>query len=220
MQWMIDIFKYALVDFMLQRKVKRRYYSDPRFSSLDRSLLKSYLFKNPYQISKRYLRRKGAEDINIYGETPLTTYEVIAKEAEIDRDDSFLELGCGRGRGALFIHHFFRCKVIALEQIPLFVRLAKKITEKYDLSELSFICCDMKEMPLTKRAVVYLYGLSLSDEEIESLVVKLKSFPKGTRVVTVSYPLTDYDERAFQIKKSFSLSFPWGETDGFLQIVK
>ena len=220
MKWIIDVFKYALIDLKLQHGVKKRYYTDAQFSRLDHSLINTYIFKNPYQISKRYLRRKQEEDIHTYGETPLVTYEAIAKEAEISSTDAFLELGCGRGRGALFLHHFFHCEVIGIERIPLFVRLAKHITQKHHLKDVSFICGDMTEMKLPKASVVYLYGTCLEDTEIEPIVQELKTFSKGTRIVTISYPLTDYDEEAFQITKTFPVSFPWGETEAYLQVLK
>ena len=220
MRWMIDIFKYALIDIKLQREVKKRYYSDAQFSRLDRSLLKTYIFKNPYQVSKRYLRCKQEKDIHTYGETPLSTYENIAKEVEIHPEDSFLELGSGRGRGMFFLHHFFKAEVIGVERIPLFVRLAKHITQKHKLKKVSFICSDITLMKLPKASIVYLYGTCLKEEEIQSLVSKLKAFPKGTRVITISYPLTDYDEQGFHVKKSFPVVFPWGETDAYLQTVK
>ena len=38
--------------------------------------------------------------------------------------------------------------------------------------------------------------------------------------MTISYPLTDYDEKAFQIEKTFLVSFPWGETEAYIQTIK
>lgn len=220
MKWIIDVFKYAFIDLKLQRDVKKRYYTDAEFSRLDRMLIKTYVFKNPYQISKRYLKRKQEKDIHTYGETPLSTYETIAKEAELQPSDTFLELGCGRGRGLFFLQHFFKCNVIGVERIPLFVRLANHVLHKHKLSGVSFICGDMVSMNLPQARVIYLYGTSLKEEEIKSLVTKLKKLPKGTRVISISYPLSDYDEEAFQNKKNFSVSYPWGETEAYLQVIK
>ena len=220
MRWIFDAFKYACVDWRLQGEVRRRYYVDPKFSCLDRSLLQAYIFKNPYQISKRYLKRRQEEDIHTYGETPLMTYETIAKEVELDSQDLFLELGSGRGRGLFFLQHFFQCQVIGVERIPLFVKLSEHIIHNHQLEKVSIFCGDMAQVKLPKASVIYLYGTCLQDRDIHQIIQKIQSFPQGTKVVSVSYSLLDYDAKALNIEKTFSVSFPWGETTAYLQTVK
>lgn len=220
MREIYHMLRYALVDRRLQKEVKKRYYHDPVFSRLDRALLSAYVFKNPYTISKNYLKKRDAKDIHTYGETPLITYEKIAKEAALKPTDVFLELGSGRGRGALFLHHFFKCHFIGIERIPQFVKLARHLAHKYHQDDVSLICGDMFQLELPKATVLYLYGTALTDQEIVSLVDKLKQYPTGTKIISISYPLTDYDENVFHTEKSFPVSFTWGETDAYIQTVR
>ncbi|MBF5060193.1 SAM-dependent methyltransferase [Candidatus Neptunochlamydia vexilliferae] len=218
MRRLFDTVKYALIDRKLQREVKERYYSSREFAALDRALLTAYIFKNPYIISKKYLQNRQEKELHTYGETPLTTYETIAKEVDIQPTDTFLELGSGRGRGALFLHHFYKCKVIGIERVPQFIKLARHLAHKYQLKEASFICGDMFQTKLPQEATtIYLYGSNLADSEITQLVTRLKEIPLGTKIVTISYPLTDYDSRVFKLEKTFPVSFPWGETEAYLQ---
>lgn len=219
MKTLYNTLKYTLFDWKLQKEVKKRYYQDHTFSRLDRALLTAYIFKNPYAISKSYLKKRNKTEIHTYGETPLMTYEKIAKEAELDPTDTFLELGSGRGRGALFLHHFFKCEVIGLERIPQFVKLSRYLAHKFDQRRVTFICADMLKRELPKATVIYLYGTALSDQEIALLVEKLKKLPKEVKIVSVSYPLADYDEKAFQIEKIFPINFLWGETEAYIQTV-
>ncbi|QVL57090.1 MAG: methyltransferase domain-containing protein [Simkaniaceae bacterium] len=212
--------KYTLIDRRLQKEVKKCYYHDHTFSHLDRSLLTAYIFKNPYTISKNYLKKRNEKEVHTYGETPLMTYEKMAKEVGLEPTDTFLELGSGRGRGALFIHHFFKCQVIGVERIPQFVKLSRHLAHKYHQDRVSFICSDMLKGELPEATVIYLYGTALTDLEIAPLVQKLKKYPKGTKIISISYPLTDYDENAFHIEKSFTVSFPWGETEAYIQTVE
>jgi protein-L-isoaspartate O-methyltransferase len=212
--------KYQWIDYRLQKEVKRRYYTDTTFSHIDRSLLTAYIFKNPYTISKNYLKKRQAREVHTYGETPLMTYDQLAKEVDLKPTDTFLELGSGRGRGALFLHHFYKCQVIGIERIPQFVKLSKYIADKYHQEKVQFICADMLKADLPSATVIYLYGTALSDTEIAPLIAKLKKYPKGVKIISVSYPLTDYDETSFEILKTFSISYPWGETEGYLQTVK
>lgn len=219
MKLLFDAAKYAWIDRKLQKEVKRRFYSNQSFAKIDRDLLAAYIFKNPYTISKNYLKKHQEKKIHTYGETPLVTYEKIAQELDLQSTDTFLELGSGRGRGALFLHHFYHCNVIGIERIPQFVKLASHLTQKYHIEGVTFNCADMVHANLPPVTVVYLYGTCLEDRDIAFLIDRLKTLPKGTRIITISYPLTDYDEKTFQIKKSFTLSFPWGETEGYLQTI-
>ncbi|QVL56533.1 MAG: methyltransferase domain-containing protein [Simkaniaceae bacterium] len=220
MRRLLDAIKYAWIDRKLQKRVKEEYYLDSEFAKIDKALLTAYIFKNPYTISKNYLKKHHDREIHTYGETPLKTYETIAKECDLKETDTFLELGSGRGRGALFLHHFFHCSVIGIERIPQFVKLSKHVAQKHHLEKALFICADMLQAKIPKASVIYLYGTCLKDQEITSLVDRLKTFPKGTKIISISYPLTDYDENIFCIGKSFSVSFPWGETDAYLQTIK
>ncbi len=212
--------KYTLIDRKLQKEVRKRYYTDHHFAQVDRALLTAYIFKNPYTISKNYLKKRDEKEIHNYGETPLTTYEAIAREVDLQPTDTFLELGSGRGRGAFFLHQFFKCEVIGIERIPQFVKLSRHLAHKYHIGRASFICADMLKADLPNATVIYLYGTSLPDSEIAPLVKKLKAYPKGTKIITISYPLTDYDENAFHIEKKLTASFPWGETEAYIQIIK
>lgn len=212
--------KYHWIDYKLQKEVKRCYYSDTTFSHIDRSLLTAYIFKNPYTISKNYLKKRHAKEIHTYGETPLMTYDKLAKEVGLNSSDTLLELGSGRGRGALFLHHFYQCHVIGIERIPQFVKLSKHVAHKYHQKRVEFICADMLKADLPPATVIYLYGTALTDAEIAPLIERLKKYPKGTKIISISYPLTDYDETSFEITKTFSVSYPWGETEAYLQTVK
>lgn len=220
MKSLYNMIKYHWIDHKLQKEVKHRYYSDTTFSHIDRSLLTAYIFKNPYTISKNYLKKRQSKEIHTYGETPLMTYDKIAKEVGVEPTDTVLELGSGRGRGAFFLHHFYKCQVIGIEWIPQFVKLSKHVAHKYHQERLQFICADMLKVDLPPVTVVYLYGTALADTEITPLIDKLKQYPKGTKIVSISYPLIDYDETSFEIVKIFSVSYPWGETEAYLQTVK
>jgi len=221
MRWILDYFRYAWHDLQDAHHVRSLYYRDPDFSAIDRSLLKKYIMRSPYRISKRFLKQKKAQDLYTYGETPLSTFEEMAKEASIKPLDHVLELGCGRGRGVFFLAHFFNCQVTGIERIPQFVKLAKHVAKQHHVKNVSFKCADMFKTKWPDSTVIFLYGTCLEDEEIFKVIQKLKTFPVGTRILSVSYPLIDYDKGdAFKLVKRFPVAFPWGETEAFLQTVE
>ena len=199
-------------------KVCRRYYSNQAFRLLDRALRKAYRFKNPYTLSRKFLKKKGEQDIHLYGETYLTTYEKIGKACRLTAKDRVLELGCGRGRGVFFLSRYFGATVHGVEWIPQFVHIAQSIATAYSSAHTTFACEDFMYTDLKDYTVIYLFGTCLKDAEVERLIRRFQILPKGVKIVTVSYPLTQY-RPSFTIQKEFSALFPWGEARIYIQEV-
>lgn len=199
--------------FREEREVKRRFYSNAPFRKTDRALKRAYLFSNPYRTSRCFLQKKGAADIHQYGETPLTSLALIAEECGIAPQDHLFELGCGRGRGVFFLSHIYGCKATGIEWISQFVDKAKKVSS----ARVSFIQGDMTKADLSDASIIYLYGTCLENEVIYQLIGSFKKLKKGSKIITVSYSLLDYSEDGFSLKKTFPVTFPWGETEVYLQ---
>lgn len=194
------------------------YYRHSRFRNVDISFLLAYLFHNPYRISKKFLAHKGEKDLYAYGETPLTTMGIIIKECGITKEDTLFELGCGRGRGCFWLNTWVGCNVVGIDYIPEFIEKAKVLVEKNKLSGIEFRLEDILRTDYSGATVLYLYGTCYDEPFIKKLIEKMKHLPNGTRIISVSYPLTDYDTRnRFKIVKQFEGSFTWGETDIYLQ---
>jgi SAM-dependent methyltransferase len=200
-------------------KVVRRYYTHFGFMQRDLFLLMSYLFDNPFSISKRFLEKKRSRTIYAYGETPLTSMERICKECPITPQDRVYELGCGRGRSCFWLNAFFHCQVVGIDEVPEFIQRATAIKNRFHLDQVEFLQEDFLTADYRDATVIYLYGTSLEEEMIKQLVKRFASLPVGTRVISVSYPLTEYmDDSSFEVMKRFSVPFPWGSADVYLQI--
>ncbi|HSX12719.1 MAG TPA: methyltransferase domain-containing protein [Rhabdochlamydiaceae bacterium] len=195
-----------------EKQVKQFFYWHDRFKEIDKQLSLAYAYRNPYQISRKYLQKQGAEDIHLYGETPLTTMRRIVEECAIGPQDVVIEMGAGRGRTSFFLSEYIGCHVYAMEQIPEFVESAENIAKKFDCKKVHFSCRDMMEADFQKATVIYLYGTCLSDSTIEMLTDLL---PSQIKIITVSYPLCDYSKN-FVTLKQFSAPFPWGSATIYL----
>lgn len=195
-----------------------RYYSNWTFCKVDCALGWLYLFDNPFAISKKFMQEKGAEQIYVYGETPLTTWETIAKHCKISEKDTLIELGCGRGRVCFWSRLFLGCKVVGIEQIAPFVERAQAVAQRFKISNIEFRCEDFLKSNLSGATVIYIYGSCMQDQEIENLAKKISSLPMGTKVISVSYPLSDYSN-SFELMNSFPAQFTWGTGDVYLQVV-
>lgn len=205
-------------NFIEYLKVIAKYYSNWPFFKTDIGLQLIYLFDNPFSISKRFLIKKGEEDTYAYGETPLTTFETIAKECRIKPTDTFYELGCGRGRICFWIHSFIKCKTVGIDYIPEFVNRGNRIVNRLHLQNIQFRQENIIDTQFSDGTVFYLYGTCLEDAFIEKLAAKLALLPSGTKIITISYPLTDYSQK-FEVMKRFPAHFNWGTADVYLQVV-
>jgi SAM-dependent methyltransferase len=201
-----------------ERRIRRMFYPHRPFKDVDQALKRSYRFHNPYRISKAFLKRQGASDLHVYGETPLSSLELIFKEAGLNENDCFIDLGCGRGRSVFFASLLYRCRAIGIEWVPFFLERAQSLAEKMSFPiRPEFIGGDIKMADLSCATLIYFYGICMEEKDVQALVDRLISLQAGARIVTVSFPLTDYSSHFF-IKKQFSLAFPWGKADVYLNI--
>lgn len=211
---MILLFFKVKLFFMKEAKEARRRF--PTFLPCERALKKAYRFRNPYQVCKAYLKSRGEMLVDAYGETPLPALAKIAEECGMSSRDHVVELGCGRGRAVFFWNHYVGCVVRGVDWVPLFIETARNIAHTLSFPpSVCFSCQDMLETDLTGTTVIYLYGTCLPDDVIYALTPRFAHLSSDVKIITVSYPLSDYSSR-FTTLKTFSVSFPWGEGEVFL----
>lgn len=211
-------FCFGIYSFIEYIKVIFRYYKNSVFRKCDLALLSTYFFKSPYAISKRYLLDHGADDPYLYGETPLTSMDLIASTCGISSSDVVYELGCGRGRCCFWLKAFVGCRVEGVEIIPEFVQQAKAIQSRYQIQNINFHCANILKADYSEATFLYLCGTCFEENLIKKIVKKLKATKTGTKIISVSYPLTDYtDKPLFKVVKVFPVSFGWGDMDVYLQ---
>jgi SAM-dependent methyltransferase len=197
------------------------YYGNREFRRADLALLFSYFGVNPYRISRKFLEERGEVEVYAYGETPLASMDKIARECGISSKDTVIELGCGRARTCFWLALVLKAKVIGIDFIPDFIKKGEAVRKKYGIQRLQLKCADFLKEDFKKGTVVYLHGTCMTDGEIVLLSDKLTRMKKGTKVITVSFPLTDYPlADKWELQKQFRASFTWGSTDVYLQILK
>ncbi len=163
----------------------------------------------------------GMADPYLYGETPLTSLQIIAEHCDLKKEDHVFELGCGRGRGCFWLQAFIGCKVTGIELVPTFVEKANHVKDRFKIDQIEFRHGDIAKANYDSATVLYLYGTCFEDVFIEQLINKFKKLPKGTRFITVSYALTEYMRSPlFEVVKVFPVEFTWGEAEVYLQVRK
>ena len=192
-----------------------KYYKYQKFALADFSLMLVSFFINPYKISKKFLKKNKEQNIHAYGETPLRSLEKIISECGIGPRHKVVELGFGRGLCSFWLSQAVGCDVTAVERIPFFYTVAKFISKIFGMKNLNFICGDMSELNFGEFDFAYIYGTSWDDEIVLRLAEKIKATGDKIKVITVSYPLADYED-GFECLKEIEVSFPWGKTSCFL----
>lgn len=206
-------------NFKEQLFIVLNFYKNIRFCIADLLFLLFYLFINPYRVSKKFLKRKNEQNIHLYGETPLSTFAKIVKNCNVRSKDTFLELGSGRGRCALWLSVFVGCNVEAVEWIPLFQKIGFFISRITGSKKIRFYSEDMFTFDLKNPDIIFLYGTCLEEGEIYQLIDKFKKMNGKVKIITISYPLSQYDS-SFKALKRFSVEFPWGKTSCYINIKK
>lgn len=184
---------------------------------MDLLLGAQYFFKSPHRISKTFLAKRGESNIYQFGETPLTTLDLIARNCRVLSHDVVYELGCGSGRTCFWLRSFVGCCAIGIDYLPSFIQKACSVKNKVHLSQIDFIHADMLTIDLSQATVIYLYGTCLEDSLIEKLIERFRFLRPATRVITVSYPLTEYCMGTlFKVTQTFPARFPWGTATVYL----
>lgn len=196
-----------------------RYYRIKSFLVADCLLAALYLFKSPYRVAKQFLLRQGALDPYAYGETPLTTLDHIVRECRLLAKDVVIELGCGNGRTVFWLACAVGCETIGIDFLPIFIQKAERVKKLARIHNINFKEEDFLTSDLRNATAIYLYGTTLDDDTIKCLVKRFSTLRKGTKVISVSYPLNDYaDPSFFRVEKCFQATFPWGVADVYLNI--
>lgn len=179
----------------------------------------AYLFRNPYRMVRKQRETAGEKDVYQYGETPIHTMEKIAHMVPIQKGDLVYELGSGRGRTSLFLASKVGCSVVGFELLPAFAETANRIAGRCSLDAKFYIADFLKLKWDVLPQVIYLYGTCLEDKQIRKLVAAWESFPPDVRIVTVSYPLSDYSSKFF-VERNWEGEYLWGKATIYLNRVK
>ncbi|KPK33057.1 MAG: hypothetical protein AMS24_02345 [Chlamydiae bacterium SM23_39] len=186
-----------------------QYYKNLKYCFLDIFFIFIYLFINPYKISKKFLFKKNKKNIYMYGETPIKTLKRIVEECDISSKDKLIDLGAGRLKTSFWLSNIVGCNILAIEQIPIFTKIAFFLKKIFMIKNVKIKNDDFLKIDYEEATIIYLYGTCLEDYEIKKISEKIKN---NTKVISISYSLSHYFPKQYNLIKVFPVAFPWGET--------
>lgn len=144
----------------------------------------------------------------MYGETPFSVWETIAKAIDLKESDHFFDLGCGRGRLCFWSSLIFGCRSTGVDWVPKFISRASFFARRFRFSSVRFFCNSLSGVSLKEATVVYLYTYHPEEDQID-----FSELPEGARVITVSEPLR---RQGFIVERELSVEYSWGVADVYL----
>lgn len=207
-------------DLREDRRIARRYYDRPGFRTVDLALRRHYRLVSPFTISRLFNEALGLPDLHTYGETPLTTLEQIADAAHITANDLVYELGCGSGRTVFWLRTVLGCRTVGVDWNPIFIHRAHAVLRQHPLDGIDFVRADLRQMHYQAATVIYFYGSCADTPSIQALLDRFRALAPGTRIITISYPLSEYDPtNRYRLLTHFPAHFNWGEGTVYVQVV-
>jgi SAM-dependent methyltransferase len=201
-----------------ERKVRKLFYSLDHFKKVDRFFRRLYYFKSSYSIYKKYMKKNGLSSIYTYGETPLTVFQEMFLKSSLTSNDCFIDLGCGRGRGLFLASSVWGCKALGIERVSAFCEKGNQVAKLLS-TQTKLVCGDIISFDLSKGTFFYFYAICMDEEELNLSIKHLENVSEGSKIVTVSFPLTEYSH-SFSVISSWESRFPWGSSEVFLHLKK
>lgn len=141
-----------------------------------------------------------------YGDTPWFTARDILREVDLGPNDSFVDLGSGRGKMIFMANLHFHCEATGIELLPTYVKIARRIAA-WTKSEATFLQQDFLAADLTRATVVYACAAALAEETRQDLLLLVNTMQPNTRFITVGWkPQTEQ----LTLFKEKDCLFSWG----------
>ena len=173
-----------------------------------------YFLKSPVRIA-----RKSEQELMMpyfsmtYGETPYSTIHKLFNMVDIKEGDIFFDLGSGIGNVVFFVNMYFKIPSVGVELVPFFMEKSRLIARELNLNDIDFIQGDFLREDISQGSIFYMNGKTFNLEIIERLFEKFKSIKKGSRLITVGYPIiVPY----FKLLGDVTMFFSWGWDDVYI----
>ncbi len=122
-----------------------------------------------------------------FGETPWATGLELLKLAEVGPEDTFYDLGAGRGKMVFLAALASGCQAVGIELLGGYNYVSRRLARWLKIENAVFRDEDFLRTDLSPASVVYLAGTTWSAETRERLGERLDTLSPGCRVLSVSH---------------------------------
>lgn len=170
-----------------------------------------------YYIENQMTRKAYEERINrgivsdfqlAYGESYWVSFISTMNKLSISSDDVFVDLGCGNGQLAIYVHLKYGIPSKGVDLTKTFIETAQTISKDFQFNEIDFIEQNFLEFDFSQATVFYVTTTCFTNEFMEKLTLCFKDAPQGSRIVTITKPL--WKMPWLKLKEFYSGWFTWG----------
>ncbi|MFC1771076.1 methyltransferase domain-containing protein [Candidatus Margulisiibacteriota bacterium] len=190
------------------------------------SLLEAYLLLGLYYFFNYSVARINFEkghiydivnkDELIYGEVPSYALRKILANIPINKNNVFIDLGCGKGKTVFFVNQAYGLRSIGVDVVPTYIRAAQVIRDKMQLENITFLKDNILNTDLSKGNIFLLSWTCFTQKTRDLITHKLeKEIPKDAYVITTTHAI---QSACFKELKSIYAPFSWGK--GYAYISK
>lgn len=131
----------------------------------------------------------------------------------LKKGDLFVDLGCGRGKGLLYLCKHNNFQGLGFDLVESFIEKGNRIVKKMNINCL-FKQENLLKIKLSHANAFYIAGTCMEDEVIFHLVKEL-SRVKAPLIFNLSFPLEDYGLKGYKTEE-VSIIMPFGKTELYI----
>eukprot|EP00882_Tetradesmus_deserticola_P010303 GHRQ01010884.1.p1 GENE.GHRQ01010884.1~~GHRQ01010884.1.p1 ORF type:complete len:182 (+),score=28.39 GHRQ01010884.1:85-630(+) len=138
--------------------------------------------------------------VAVYYPTPLHVARTMLRLAGVNSNDTVFDLGCGDGRICILAAEEFGARSVGVELDKALADAAAAAVQAKGLQErVSIVHGDCRLLDVSRASVITLY---LSEAGNRQLLQSVVGLGKGTRIVSLYFPIKGWDGQLQQIDRS------------------
>lgn len=152
-----------------------------------------------------------------YGETPYHTALEILREARLEAGETFMDMGCGRGKMVFTAALACQAHAVGVELLPTYHRIARKISTALQLDDrVEFWLQDFTLVEVFQADVIYIAGSIFEEVTRQELIALVEQLQPGSRWITVGWAS---EHPLLQLESSICRLFSWGRETVYQYVV-
>lgn len=151
-----------------------------------------------------------------FGETPYFTAQEILKEARLQPGETFLDLGCGRGKMVFAAALGFGARAIGVDLLATYIKIGRRVADFLGIRNVEFRLEDFTLMEVYDADVIYIAGSIFELETREELLALVEQLQPGSRWITVGWPS---HHPLLKLESQTEYLFSWGYEQAYQYVV-
>lgn len=162
-----------------------------------------------------------------YEPTSYAALDQLFSKYRLSPDDCLVDMGCGKGRVAFYVHHLFQASAVGIEMNPSLYEDALKNKRSYirknrrKRGSIEFQCLLAQEYSITKHDNVFFFfnpfSVQIFMTVVQGILKSVEEFPRNVDLI-LYYPSNDYlfyltNHTPFQLMDEIRLDFVYERND-------